>query len=315
MLPTAAPRAEATLKPGERLVAIDVGGTTTRIGLVTSSPNQSIASEPMTRMPSAALGADPVEGLARAIRAAVPAGERLGGAVIGLPVSFDAQGVTAMSSPNIEGFEGRAVARELANQLGVPVAVDRDTVLLATGEWVAGAAQGARTVLGVFIGTGIGGAMLIDGAPYRGASGGAGEVGHLPIRNEGRPCVCGNVDCLEAYASGHVLDALAARLGISVSDIFTAPAARKGVDDYREALAHGLAAAVNMLDPHVLLIGGGLFGRAHFPRKALARGIKEHLRAPVPRDHVKIVEAQLGSEAALYAAPYLYARHATFPHE
>ena len=304
-LPAEASRgAPAALAPGEALVAIDVGGTTTRTGaLLGDAPPGAMA-----RSASRALGSDPVASLAALVRGAVPEGARLAGAVVGLPVSFDAECRVALSSPNLPGFEGRAIGEELAAALGAPVVVERDTVLLATGEWAAGAARGAPSLLGVFVGTGIGGCLLVEGRPYRGASGGSVEIGHVPVRDHGARCVCGNLDCLEAYASGHALEAAARDAGVPVAEVFARPAARAGVERYLLALAHGLAAAVNLLDPHVLLIGGGLHGRPGFPREALAARVREHLRAPVPRDHVRIVAAALGSEAALHAAPTLFAR-------
>jgi len=122
--------------------------------------------------------------------------------------------------------------------------------------------------------------------------------------------VCGNTDCLEAYASGHVLQALADENGVAIDEVFGHRATAAGIRDYVGALAHGLAAAVNMLDPHVLLIGGGVHGRPGFPRERLAGEIRAHLRAPVPRDAVEIRHAALGSEAALHAAPVIFARRA-----
>lgn len=313
-LPHAAPSpAAAALAPGEVLVAIDVGGTTTRVGSV--SADGPPAGRVMRRLPSRGLGADPVAGLAALVREETPAGSRLAGAAVGLPVCFDERGEVALSSPNLPGFVGRRVGAELARALGAPVAVERDTTLLATGEWTAGAARGARTLCGIFIGTGIGGCFLVDGVPYRGASGGSVEIGHVPIRAEGRRCICGNTDCLEAYASGHVLDAIARQAGVAVAEVFTHPAARAGVADYVQALAHGLAAAVNLLDPEVLVIGGGLHGRETFPRGRLAALVRTHLRAPVPRERVRIVHAALGSEAALHAAPVLLARHRRANHK
>ncbi|WMS43572.1 ROK family protein [Acuticoccus sp. MNP-M23] len=295
-----------SLGPGDTLVAVDVGGTTTRVGAVTRE-----GAGDMDRFSSSRLGGEPLDSLAAIIHAAVPHGKTLIGAVVGLPVSFDAACIVALSSPNLAGFEGVAVAKELTKKLGVPVVVDRDTVLLATGEWISGAGAGAASMLGVFIGTGIGGAMLVAGVPYRGASGGAVEVGHLPIRDHGRRCICGNIDCLEAYASGHALEAIARDAGVPVADVFTHPAAAEGVATYVGALAHGLAAAVNMLDPHVLLLGGGLHGRPGFPRDALAAAIRQHLRAPVPSTSVEIRHAILGSDAVLHAAPVLFARAQT----
>jgi allose kinase len=235
--------------------------------------------------------------------------------ILGLPTSFDTRMELVLSSPNIPSIEGRRIGVELSAALGCPVAAERDIVLLGVGEWAAGAGAHAGTMLGVFMGTGVGGCFLVDGAPYRGASGGVVEIGHIPIRAEGRVCVCGNVDCLEAYACGHVLNALAAEAGVAVGEIFVRrPAAvAPRLDDFVRDFGYALAAAVNLMDPQRLVIGGGIPATPSFPRDTLARTVRAHLRRPVPAEALEIAFATLGSEAALHGAAALRPAGAMLP--
>jgi predicted NBD/HSP70 family sugar kinase len=102
---------------------------------------------------------------------------------------------------------------------------------------------------------------------------------------------------VEAYASGHALDAVARARGVPLDEALTHPAMDGFLTGYVRDLAFAIASAVNILDPDVVVIGGGLHGRTGFPREALAAAVHERLRGPRPREHVRIVPAALGSEA------------------
>ena len=293
----------ALLADDEALVVVDVGRATIRVGVVTTD-----RSDEMERFQNAILGKDPVAMLATLVRRAVPPGARLMGAVVGLPASFDAAGRRTLFSPRLPALEGLCLGEELGAVLGVPVVVEQDTVLLAVGEWAAGAGARAESLLCVFIGAGIGGAMLFHGQPYHGASGSGVAVGHLPIRDHGRRCVCGNTGCLDAYASGRVLVEIAEAAGTTLENVFSHPEAQADIVDYLAALADGIVAAVSILDPKVLVLGGGIHGQPGFPRDALALRIVRGLRTPVLRADMEIRSAALGVDAALHAAPILFAR-------
>ncbi len=293
------------LSDDEVAVAADVGGTTTRIGVIDATYVPGTPLPELAKLESRVLCADPVGVLQGWIRATVPPGKTLAAAAVGLPTMFDADTRRVRSSPNIPELEGRDFAAEMAPLLGVPVVVDRDTVMMATGEWVAGAARSQAAVLGVFIGTGVGGAMLFDGIPYRGASGAAVEIGHVPIAFMGKPCICSNIDCLEAYASGHVLVELAASANVPIDRVFDTPCLAPEIDGYIKALSYALSSAANLLDPEVLVIGGGLALRPHFPMARLIDETRGHLRAPSPREGLVIESAQLGSQAIIPGAWHL----------
>ena len=288
-------------------VAADVGGTTTRIVVFDARLDSNRKLSEVIKVSSDNLRHDPVESLGQLVRGAVPKGARLAGVVIGLPSMFDAETRVVQSSPNIPALEGHDLGTQLASRLDAPVLVERETVLLTTGEWIAGAARGFDHVLGVFVGTGIGGAMLIGGRPYRGASGAGVEIGHVPVRSDGVRCICGNRDCLEAYASGHVLASAAEQAGIPVDEVFTAKSTRETINLYVEAIGHAVAAACNLLDPELLLIGGGLGGRESFPFQRILTVVNDHLRKPSPRYSLQVRRSSLGSQAIVPAAHHLLA--------
>lgn len=293
----------------EATLVADIGGTSVRIGHVIES---TLGDDMVTFSSERLRVSDPVGALAAELRHyADERGLRTVAAVIGVPFSPDPSYDTALSSPNIPQFEGARVRTGLADLLGAPVHLERDIVLLLLGEWRAGAAVGAHQVLGMFVGTGVGGAVLHDGVPYRGATGSAVEIGHIPIRADGRRCVCGNLDCLEAYACGHVLHEIAERAGIPIGEVFESEglgdATRVALREFVRDLAYALATAVNLFHPDLALVGGGIPAMRAFPRERFERVFRAHLRRPAPASSVRLVWATLGSRAALHGAPAVVA--------
>ena len=231
--------------------------------------------------------------------------ERVGAVVLGVPVSLDRDLDRVLSSPNIPQLENLRLGSALQGSLGVPVRLERDINLLLLGEHRAGAALNASSAFGVFFGTGVGAGFLVGGQPYRGFSVGL-ELGHIPIRGEGRVCVCGNVDCLEAYACGHTLNALSGQFGVSVGELFSSrnehPDLERALFEFVRDQAYATATAINLFDPEVAIVGGGIPEMRDFPRDAFVATVLEHLRRPYPREVVKLTWAQLGSRAVLHGA-------------
>ena len=204
------------------IIVIDMGGTSIRLGhLLNQKPvgmHLTLATAELRE------SSTPLVWLGNQVKNyALTHGLKPSKLIIGVPFTPDKERSTALSSPNIRNLEGAPIKTDLQKQLGIEVILERDINLLLLGEWYAGSAKGAGDVLGMFVGTGIGGSFLQNGVPYRGASYGAIELGHIPIRAEGKICVCGNTDCLEAYACGHTLLAIAEEEKLAVSDIFSAP--------------------------------------------------------------------------------------------
>ncbi|PZA06008.1 MULTISPECIES: ROK family protein [unclassified Meiothermus] len=300
--------ASARSEQGGVILVADIGGTKIGLGHVGVAGGAS-GGKPweMTKLPTDLIRTPtPVESLAGLLE--VYAAERglvPQAAVLGVPVSLDRDLDRVLSGPNTPQLEGIFLARELGRRLGYPVYLERDIALLLLGEYRSGAARGAGSVLGVFFGTGVGAALLFGGRPYRGHSVGL-EIGHIPIRGEGRVCVCGNRDCLEAYASGHTLTALSQQAGIPVAELFLRrredPALDRALQEFVRDEAYAVATAINLFDPEVCVVGGGIPRMAGYPKEAFARTVLEHLRRPYPRETVRLAWAELGSEAVLYGA-------------
>lgn len=287
------------------LIVIDIGGTWTRVGHVDGAARPG----PMARASSDGLRSDdPVAFLVDQVRRhEAEHGVTPDAVVVGVPFTPDPDLEMALSSPNIRELEGVPLRRRLEEALGVPTLLERDINLLTMGEWAQGAAHGAKATFGMFVGTGVGACYLEGGTPFRGATGSAVELGHVPIRGEGRRCVCGNLDCLEAYACGHVLNDLAERHGRAVARLFVdaddAPSdLRVALDVFVRDLAFALSTAVDLFQPEVALVGGGVPAMDAFPRDRFATIFRDHLRRPVPSTTVRLAWAELGSAAALHGA-------------
>jgi glucokinase len=207
---------------------------------------------------------------------------------IGAPGAIDTEAGTVSSSPNIPGFqqaEPVALGAMVSDALGgVPVKLDNDVRVAILGEWKRGAGRGYRNLLGVWVGTGVGGGLVLDGKVYQG-QGAAGEIGHMIVKPGGRVCSDGRRGHLEAYAGrgqmevqarrlvkeGHktdLFDIMAKRGRTRLSSGVWAVAlekkdkmARELVDDAVEALGVGLASVQNLLALEAIVIGGGLGDR------------------------------------------------------
>ena len=184
-----------------------------------------------------------------------------------------------MFAPHLP-WRGEPVRARLADRLGVPVALDNDANCAALAESTYGAARGTRSALMVTLGTGIGGAVVLDGRVLRGHNGMAGEFGHMKVVPGGHPCPCGGEGCWEQYSSGHALVRLArARIGLEptlleelcegdparlTGPMVTAAAAdgdlvaRQAFASIGDWLGVGVANLVAAFDPDVVVVGGGV---------------------------------------------------------
>ena len=291
-------------------VVIDLGGTNLRLGHIgTDGPHPAGQVLPTERLRQA----EPIGFLAAAVKRYAHENDlTLAGVVIGVPFTPDRDLSTAVSSPNIRNLEGAPLKTGLTEKLGCPVRLERDINLLALGEWAAGAVKGVAAVFGMFVGTGVGGCYLEDGKPYRGSTGAALELGHIPIRAEGRVCVCGNVGCVEAYACGSILNQIAMEAQINVGEIFTQGLARPDLEPilytFVDDLARTLSTGVNLFHPEVALVGGGVSEMKGFPKERFQATFYAHLRRPVPSETAQLRWAGLGSRASLYGAQVLLGR-------
>ena len=216
----------------------------------------------------------------------------------------------------------------LAERVGLPIVVDNDATAALVAEWRYGAARGARNVVMLTIGTGVGGAVVVDGRIVRGASGAGGELGHIVIDESGPPCPgnCPNRGCLEAFVSGPALALEGRARGEAAPDSglgralaagreITGPlvtelahdgdeAARAAVAVLGRHLGVGITSLVNVFNPEAVVVGGGLVAAGEL-LLAPARAVVAE-RALVPaRDQVRIVPARFGDESGMLGAAAL----------
>ena len=263
--------------------------------------------------------------MARELLAQVRGRLRAVGISFGGPV--DASAGLVRLSHHIPGWEDVPLAQIMTRELGVPAAVDNDANVAALGESRFGAGLGADSLLYVTVSTGVGGGWVLGGRIWSGADGMAGEIGHMIVRPGGMPCACGKRGCVEAEACGPAMAHKAvARLSADqqngrlllelsggrpegVTGELVARAANMGdplaldvLLDSAGALGSGLAAAINLINPQRVVLGGGVTkaGELWWNR------VRETARAEVlPQARVEVVAAGMSDDAPLWGAAAL----------
>jgi glucokinase len=245
----------------------------------------------------------------------------------GIPCTFDSRTGMAVQAVNLP-FKDVPFATLMAERLGVPVVVDNDANCHTVCEARIGVAKGASEVALLTLGTGIGGGLLLRGEIYRGWINGGAEMGHMVVEINGRPCQgnCPNWGCLESVASGHALVreaslAVARRpdtaLGHALEDgreltgpLITEfakagdPVARGAIETIGRALGVGLSNLVNIFNPQVIVIGGGVIAAGELLLEPAREVMRQRALAPA-KDVVRVEAAQLGPEAGMIGAALL----------
>jgi fructokinase len=257
--------------PGRHAIGIDLGGT--KIEAVTLDPAGAECWRRRIPSPAHDYAAllDAIAGLVAEARARLPAGAATPGIGIGGPGSPMADG--RIKNANTTCLNGRPLASDLAVRLGLPVRVANDANCLALSEATDGAGAGAAVVFATILGTGTGAGIAVNDRVLQGPNGLAGEWGHNPLpwarADEPRPpCYCGQAGCIESLLSGPAMaqdhagrhgGGLTAREIAAAADAGN-PAAADTLDRWLDRLARALAGVINLLDPDVIVLGGGLSG-------------------------------------------------------
>lgn len=289
-------------------LGVDVGGTNARAAVVERATGRIIASQRHAweeRAPGAV-----VEEVARLIER-VAAGHEVTGAGVGVGLAAMIHHGVVLNAPNL-GWRDVDFATALGERCGRPVTLVNDLSAAAWGEARAGAAVGARHVVTVFVGTGVGSALIVDGALATGATGVAGELGHIKVvTHGGRPCGCGDTGCLEAYVGGARLGAWMREEGLdgTPSDLERLALARQqpAARLYETAVGHlalAVANLVTLMNPEVLVLGGGVLRRCP-GMVARTREAASSLSGPAARRAVRVEEARLGDDSGLVGAALL----------
>ncbi len=304
-----------------KVAGVDIGGTNIEVGLVGEDHHvldRAKAGTP-SEGPQAVL--DTIVALVRSLGAEP--------AAVGVGIPGVVHAGEVLTVPNLPNWDGPIdLTAALRTRLGVPVAFGNDANVGLLGEWLAGAAMGSRTALGLWMGTGIGGALILDGRPFDGAGGAAGEIGHVVVRAGGALCSCGRRGCVEAYAGRRSMEHAVATM--------VAAGRRSALYDIRdeegkktltskvwaralaeqdplacelfataiETIGVGIGSVINLLDVERVVVGGGL-------AEKLGQDLAERVAAAAepwmmtPHPDLSFVAAALGDDSGVVGAASL----------
>ena len=288
-----------------RVIGVDVGGTKILAAVVSRDCSLGARVEGPTERSSEDALLQQLDSMVEQLHQADPEVQAIG---FGVPSRIDQRAGRALGSVNIP-LAGVDLRDRMRERHSLPVAIDNDANAAAIAEWQSGAARGARHVVMLTLGTGVGGGLILDGKPYRGATGSGAELGHIVIDPDGPPCGCGGHGHLESLAAGPAADRVARSLyGAESNAHELVRRGQAGDGEAVEALAGigrylgaGIASLVNIFEPELVVVGGG-FGAAGELLLGPAREVLAVEGLEPARDTVRIVQAELGAEAGVIGA-------------
>lgn len=318
-------------KKGEKfIIGVDLGGTNIVAGAMPVDGSREIAvhSEATHAERGAEAVMDRITAMIEQVVAEVLEGEGVTrrdilGVGVGAPGPLDRERGVVVVAPNL-GWYDYPLRDAIADRVRLPTTLDNDANCATIGEWWCGAARGGRNVVGMTIGTGIGGGLILDGELYHGSSDVAGEIGHTTIDITGRFCKCGNYGCLEAYASGPAI-ALRAREALGRDEISMLPKlvdnhldritaatvyqaanqgdtlAREIVRDTATFLGAGIANLLNIFNPDVVVLAGGVTQAGDRLFEPLRAEVKRRAFRPAV-ESCRIVPGSLDGTAGMVGA-------------
>jgi glucokinase len=298
-------------------IAVDIGGTQLRAGVYPAGEAKPLASR---RIPTQGKDQQPVDRVLDLIASVWPAQHVVKGIGLAAPGPTNSRLGVIYRAPNIPGWENLPLAKIVRDRFGVPTLLGNDANLAALGEWTFGSARGYSHVLYITVSTGIGGGIIDDGRMVDGVNGLAGEIGHITVQAEGPLCGCGHRGHLESFASGTAIARYVAEqitLGVpsslaeiphpSARDVSLAaengdPLAKTALARAGTYLGHGIADFLHILNPSIIVLGGGVSRSGPFLIEAMRMAIAERIIAPEYMHNLAIVQGALGDDGGLMGA-------------
>ncbi|MBR3760010.1 MAG: ROK family glucokinase [Ruminococcus sp.] len=309
-------------------VGIDLGGTNIVAGVVDEEYNIIAKASTKTNCPrpEKEIADDMAKVALQAVKNADLTIDDIEWIGVGTPgIANSATGIIEYS--NNLGFKNTPMVKYIQETIDKPVFIENDANAAAYGEYVAGAAKGAKNAVCITLGTGVGGGIIVDGKIYSGSNFAGAEIGHTVIEVDGAQCSCGRKGCFEAYSSATGLirmtkeaiemfpdctmaEMAAEKNKVTARTSFDAmragdKAAKDVVDKYIKYLAAGITNTINIFQPDVLCIGGGVCNEGDpllLPVKAL---VKEEVYTRNSEKNAEIVIAKLGNDAGIIGAAFL----------
>ncbi len=309
-------------------IGIDVGGTNVKIALVDDSGKIIYSNSVPTR---AEMGYEyTVNNIKQAIydlmKETKLTAKDIEGIGFGFPGQVDYKSGIVRLAPNIPGWVEVPIAKMIEDEFHIPTRVDNDVRCAALGELKYGAGKGCENLICITVGTGIGSGLIVNGKLVRGASNAAGEIGHIKLQiHDGPICGCGDTGCMEAFASGPAIVAMAEEYilggkstkyremanGGDITPFIVAEAAKAGDPVAKRIFARigeyigiGMASVVNLLNPEKIIIGGGVADAGDILLEPLKETLKKRAMK-IAGETVEVVPAQLGNTAGVIGASLL----------
>ncbi len=318
---------------GEYVVGLDLGGTKILAGVY----NNSLECVATTKLSTKSQrGVDKViERIARCVQDAVDEADlslkQISAVGIGAPGAVDFDEGTVIFAPNLEGWKDVPLKKDLEKLLSVPVFVENDCNICALGVYVAELKSKPKSMVGIFVGTGIGGGIILDGKLYSGFGHTAGEVGHMVLEINGPKCGCGNKGCFEALASRTAIfqqikagikegekTMLTEMLGEDLEDLRSGDlrkAIRRGdkyvdkvIDSAAEYIGVATANLINILNPEVVVLGGGVIEALADEMMSVIIETAKDYAMPGSMKGVEIIASKLGDSAGITGGAVLARR-------
>ena len=307
--------------PGALAIGVDAGGTKVEALLVGVEDGGSILDRRRAQTPATDAEATTrtIVALARELMAGRDDVSAVG---VGAAGMVDRGGVMRFA-PNLAWREF-PLAERIRSGVGLPTLVDNDANVAAWGEFRFGAGRGSNDMLLVTVGTGIGGGIVAGGKLFRGGHGFAGEIGHIIVEPNGPVCGCGNLGCWEQVASGRAIGRLGreaaeehpeslivelAGRASAVTGLVVTAAALEGdhvavriLAEVGRRLGEGIAGLVNILDPDIVVVGGGVIEAGELILEPARRAFVDSVEAPEHRPEVPLVPAVMGNDAGAVGA-------------
>lgn len=218
------------------------------------------------------------------------------------------KGEIVFATDTIPGYTGVKIKELVQKETGIPTAVENDVNSAALGEAIFGAGRGEKSFICLTYGTGIGGAIYLDGKLFTGNSFSAGEFGHIVTHQGGRKCTCGGEGCYEAYASTTALvNDVNEKLGLSLNgreifERFDVPEIKAVIDLWIDEIVTGLKSLVYIFNPSLIIAGGGIMNEEYITKEINAR-LQSQLMNSFKK--LRVVKAQMGNDANKLGAAYL----------
>lgn len=291
----------------KQYLCLDIGGTNTRIGVV--SDGLGVTASAIESTPALArdgIGAG-LQGLVAAWAARVGA---IDGVAVGVPATVDAACRTVLQAPNVTGLSGLALADLLEEVVDAAVLVEKDVNLLVLSDIHDLGIDPQASVAGVYFGTGVGNALVLGGRVWHGAHGVAGELGHVPQLGRSERCGCGNVGCLECFGGGHHLASVMGQRypETPIGQAFVRHADAPELQELLDAMAIAVATEANILDPQEVIVGGGLPLMEGFDREGFVERVRGYLRKPYPALTLSLHYSRQGQLSGLIGGALRLAR-------